>query len=186
MGGRFFMGLGVQLVSSAGPCYVVEISHPAYRGTVTALYNVFWPVGAIVASGAASGVLNHAGSISWTLPIWLQMMFPGLVFIFVWLLPESPRWLYTNGKMEQAKAFLTKYHGNGNPESEWVKLQMWEYEAHLELDGADKRWWDYRALFRDGPSRYRLMANCLTSLFGQWAGNGTFQNSTPSLHVTST
>jgi fucose permease len=42
MGGRFFMGLGVQLVSSAGPCYVVEISHPAYRGTVTALYNVFW------------------------------------------------------------------------------------------------------------------------------------------------
>ncbi|PMD49195.1 MFS sugar transporter-like protein [Hyaloscypha bicolor E] len=172
MGGRFFMGLGVQLVSSAGPCYVVEISHPAYRGTVTALYNVFWPVGAIVASGAASGVLNHAGSISWTLPIWLQMMFPGLVFIFVWLLPESPRWLYTNGKMEQAKDFLTKYHGNGNPESEWVKLQMWEYEAHLELDGADKRWWDYRALFRDGPSRYRLMANCLTSLFGQWAGNG--------------
>jgi sugar porter (SP) family MFS transporter len=172
MGGRFFMGLGVQLVSSAGPCYVVEISHPAYRGVVTALYNVFWPVGAIVASGAASGVLNNPGSISWTLPIWLQMMFPGLVVIFAWILPESPRWLYTNGKMDQAKAFLTKYHGNGNPESEWVKLQMWEYEAHLELDGADKRWWDYRALFRDGPSRYRLMTNCLTSLFGQWAGNG--------------
>jgi MFS family permease len=42
MGGRFFMGMGVSLVSSAGPCYVVEISHPAYRGVVTALYNVFW------------------------------------------------------------------------------------------------------------------------------------------------
>jgi hypothetical protein len=34
--------MGVQLVSSAGPCYVVEISHPAYRGIATALYNVFW------------------------------------------------------------------------------------------------------------------------------------------------
>ena len=42
MGGRFFMGMGVSLVASAGPCYVVEVSHPAYRGTVTALYNVFW------------------------------------------------------------------------------------------------------------------------------------------------
>jgi len=166
------MGMGVSLVSSAGPCYVVEVSHPAYRGTVTALYNVFWPVGAIVASGASSGTLNMGGNLSWTVPLWLQMMFPGLVFIFAWLLPESPRWLYTNGKMEQAKAFLTKYHGNGNPESEWVKLQMWEYETHLELQGADKRWWDYRALFRDRPSRYRLMVNCLTSLFGQWAGNG--------------
>ena len=186
MGGRFFMGLGVQLVSSAGPCYVVEISHPAYRGIVTALYNVFWPVGAIVASGASSASLNKVGSISWVLPIWLQMMFPGLIFLFCWLLPESPRWLYTNGKMEEAKAILTKYHGNGNPESEWVKLQMWEYEAHLDLDGADKRWWDYRALFRDGPSRYRLMSNCLVSLFGQWAGNGKSSNIQASLSVTST
>jgi hypothetical protein len=186
MGGRFFMGLGVQLVSSAGPCYVVEISHPAYRGIVTALYNVFWPVGAIVASGASSASLNKVGSISWVLPIWLQMMFPGLIFLFCWLLPESPRWLYTNGKMEEAKAILTKYHGNGNPESEWVKLQMWEYEAHLDLDGADKRWWDYRALFRDGPSRYRLMSNCLVSLFGQWAGNGKSSNIQASLSVIST
>lgn len=44
MGGRFFMGMGVSIISSAGPCYVVEISHPAYRGVVTALYNVFWYV----------------------------------------------------------------------------------------------------------------------------------------------
>jgi len=172
MGGRFFMGMGVSIIASAGPCYVVEISHPAYRGIVTAAYNVFWPVGAIVASGAARGTHNWAGNATWTLPVWLQAMFPGIVFVFAWFLPESPRWLYTNGKIDQAKAFLTKYHGNGNPESEWVKLQMWEYEAHLELDGADKRWWDYRALFKDRASRYRLMCNCLTSLFGQWAGNG--------------
>jgi hypothetical protein len=106
------------------------------------------------------------------------MMFPGIVFVFAWFLPESPRWLYTNGKIDKAKAYLTKYHGNGNPESEWVKLQMWEYEAHLELDGADKRWWDYRALFKDRASRYRLMCNCLTSLFGQWAGNGKQMSNT--------
>ena len=42
MGGRFFMGMGVSIIASAGPCYVVEISHPAYRGIVTAAYNVFW------------------------------------------------------------------------------------------------------------------------------------------------
>lgn len=42
MGGRFFMGMGVSIIASAGPCYVVEISHPAYRGIVTGFYNVFW------------------------------------------------------------------------------------------------------------------------------------------------
>lgn len=42
MGGRFLMGFGVNMIASAGPCYVVEISHPAYRGIVVGLYNVFW------------------------------------------------------------------------------------------------------------------------------------------------
>lgn len=112
------------------------------------------------------------GNVSWLVPVWLQMMFPGLVLLFVWFLPESPRWNYTNGKPEEAKAFLTKYHGNGNPDSEWVRLQMFEYESHLEMDGADKRWWDYRALFKNRASVYRLMVNCITALFGQWAGNG--------------
>lgn len=172
MGGRFFMGMGVNLIAAAGPVYVVEISHPAYRGVVTGFYNVFWPVGALVASCACRGTIEWGTNASWILPIWLQMMFPGLVWVSAFFLPESPRWNYCNGKAEKAKAFLTKYHGNGNPDSEWVRLQMWEYEAHLELDGADKRWWDYRALFRNRASTYRLMVNCIVSLFGQWAGNG--------------
>ncbi|MCJ1389665.1 hypothetical protein MMC18_002522 [Xylographa bjoerkii] len=172
MGGRFLLGFGVGIIGSAGPIYVVEISHPAHRGVVTGLYNVFWPVGAIVASGAARGGLNYSGNTSWLIPLWLQIMFPGLIVLLVWFLPESPRWLYVHGKTEKAKATLAKFHGNGNPESEWIKLQLWEYEAHLEMNGADKRWWDYRAVFKNRSSLYRLMSNCLVSLFGQWAGNG--------------
>ena len=42
MAGRFFLGFGVFVASSAGPIYVVEICHPAYRGVLTALYNTFW------------------------------------------------------------------------------------------------------------------------------------------------
>ena len=172
MGGRFLLGFGVGIIGSAGPIYVVEISHPAHRGVVTGLYNVFWPVGALVASGAARGGLNYTGNTSWLIPVGLQMMFPGLIVLLVWFLPESPRWNYVHGNTEKAKATLAKFHGNGNPESEWVKLQLWEYEAHLEMNGADKRWWDYRAVFKNRASLYRLMSNCLVSLFGQWAGNG--------------
>lgn len=38
------------------------------------------------------------------------------------------------------------------------------------MDGADKRWWDYRVLFRRG-NFYRLSCNLIVSAFGQLAGN---------------
>lgn len=42
MAGRVLLGFGVNIASAAGPMYVVEVSHPAHRGVVTALYNTFW------------------------------------------------------------------------------------------------------------------------------------------------
>ncbi|KAF7550942.1 hypothetical protein G7Z17_g5375 [Cylindrodendrum hubeiense] len=171
MAGRFFLGFGVSIAAAAGPVYVVEVSHPAHRGVITGLYNVMWPVGAIVASGAARGGANYDGNTSWMIPVGLQLMFPCVIAFSAMFLPESPRWLYTRGKKELATETLVRLHGHGNRESEWVKLQLNEYEQHLEMDGTDKKWWDYRALFTSRASIYRLTCNCLVSLFGQWAGN---------------
>jgi len=69
---------------------------------------------------------------------------------------------------------LVKYHGNGNQNSEWVVLQLSEYHKYLQMDGADKRWWDYRALLKDKASMYRLYCNCIISIFSQWMGNGKY------------
>ncbi|KOS18049.1 Lactose permease [Escovopsis weberi] len=171
MGGRFLLGFGVSIAAAAGPMYVVEINHPAYRGRVGAMYNTLWFSGAIIASGAARGGLNVGGDFSWRIITWLQALFSGLIVIFCLWLPESPRWLYVHNKKEAAKAVITKYHGNGNPNSVWVTLQLHEYEELLNMDGADKRWWDYRALFRDRAAIYRLSCNVSLVIFGQWAGN---------------
>lgn len=171
MGGRFLLGFGVNIASAAGPMYVVEVSHPAYRGVVTAIFNCFWFTGSIIASGVARGGLNLGGNASWRIVIWIQLMFSSIIFLSAYFLPESPRWLYVNNKQSQAKAMLTKYHGDGNPDSEWVKLQMHEYDDLLEMDGADKRWWDYRALFKNRSTCYRLFCNVAITIFGQWAGN---------------
>ncbi|KAK5108879.1 hypothetical protein LTR62_007769 [Meristemomyces frigidus] len=171
-GGRFLLGFGVSIVSAAGPIYVVETAHPAWRGIITAYCNTFWFVGSILASGSVRGGLNLGGNISWQLPIWLQLVFPGLIVLFVWLIPESPRWLFVHNKRTQAIDTLTRWHGNGNPESPWVKLQIAEYEDFLNTEGTDKKFWNYRALFATRASRYRLACNCIFAIFAQWAGNG--------------
>ena len=79
---------------------------------------------------------------------------------------------------------LTKWHGYGNRESAWVKLELAEYEEHLVLDGADKRFWDYRALFRSRASMYRLGCNICFSISTQWAGNGVLTYFLPAVLTT--
>lgn len=86
--GRFILGFGVSIVSAAGPIYVVETAHPAWRGVVTAYCNTFWFVGAILAAGAVRGALSLGGTISWQIPIWLQVSSP---FNFESRLPTQPK-----------------------------------------------------------------------------------------------
>ena len=65
-----------------------------------------------------------------------------VVICTVLFIPESPRWQIANGKEAEARAFLVKYHGNGDEGSTLVALQIQEFTEHIATDGADKRWWD--------------------------------------------
>jgi hypothetical protein len=50
----------------------------------------------------------------------------------VWFLPESPRWLVANSRDEEAKAFLTRFHGGGDPDDALVKLE-WLVNRSLDV-----------------------------------------------------
>jgi MFS family permease len=171
LGGRFFIGFGGTIANSICPSFVVEFAHPSMRGVITGLYNTCYYAGSILAAGVLRGCVNYDSNLSWLVPTWLQMLFPGILLLGCLWLPESPRWQYAHGRFEQCRTSLIKYHGNDNPDSLWVKLQMREFEEELELDGADKRWWDYRVLFNSRGSLYRvLLCAVAISMFSQWTG----------------
>ncbi|PSN73444.1 general substrate transporter [Corynespora cassiicola Philippines] len=172
MGGRFLLGFGVPILTTAGPLHVIETAHPAHRGIITGLYNTFWFVGSLLAAGTTRGSATLPGNTTWIVPVWLQILFPAIIVLLAFTIPESPRWLYTRGRRDDAKKILTNFHGEGNENSIWVSMQLNEYEEYLNMDGADRRWWDYGALFKKHSSRYRLLCNVIISIFGQWAGNG--------------
>lgn len=92
--GRFLLSFFSTLATTAAPLYLIEIAPPLYRGTVAGLYNTLYYMGSILATFTVYGTNIHlSGNIVWRLPLWLQMVCPGVVAIFVWFLPESPRWL---------------------------------------------------------------------------------------------
>lgn len=173
LAGRFVLGFGVSFCCVSAPCYVSEIAHPMWRGTLTGLYNCTWYIGAIIASWVtyACAETMKGSSDAWRIPVWCQLLTSGFVLVFSLLLPESPRWLAANDRYEEAQRVLAKYHGEGNPEHPIVQLQLKEMTMQITQDGSDKRWWDYSALFNTRAHRRRMICVLGMGVFGQASGN---------------
>lgn len=88
MAGRFLLGFGVATSATAGPAYVSEIAHPSWRGSLTGLYNVLWFAGGIPGTFIPWRTSQIEGTMSWRIPIWVQMVFAGLVLVLCWTIPE--------------------------------------------------------------------------------------------------
>ncbi|CAI6335746.1 unnamed protein product [Periconia digitata] len=172
MGGRFILGFGVAITSTAGPAYASEMSHPAYRGVMTGIFNTFWFVGGIPGTFIPFATSTMPGTRSWRIPVWLQMVFAGVVLLCSPFLPETPRWLIANDRHEEALNTMAKYHGEGSRDSPIVQLEYKEMVEDISVTGSDKRWWDYRELFNSREQRYRTMLVLSMGIFGQWSGNG--------------
>jgi MFS family permease len=127
--------------------------------------------------------LHLQGNLKWRLVLWLQMICPGIVVIFGWLIPESPRWLVGKGRSDEALAFIVKYHANGDPDHPIVNLEMIEITESLKHNSlrSIRDFFDLRPLVRSRNRLYRLMLCVAMSWFGQFSGNNTASYFLPSM-----
>ncbi|KAI5460558.1 lactose permease [Mariannaea sp. PMI_226] len=170
--GRFVLGFGASIASAAGPAYTVELAHPAYRGFMAGMYNNLWWLGNIVAGWATYGSnLHFETSWAWRVPTIVQAGMPTIAMLVIMFFPESPRWLISQDRTEEALGVLAKYHGDGNPDHPIVQLQYREIIAQNQLYKSENAWWDYRELVNTRAARYRLAMVIGMSFFGQWSGN---------------
>ncbi|KAH0847431.1 Lactose permease [Fonsecaea pedrosoi] len=168
-GGRFILGMGAVLVQTAGPSYVVEMAYPKYRGQLTGGFQACFFLGTIVSTWLEYGLyyINTNSSYIWRLPLAVQGLPSVLILCFVRFIPETPRWLLAHDRVEEAKAVLVKYHGDGDPDSVVVRVELEEMMEVIRIDGADKRFWDFRELFNTRAARYRTFLVTCIAWFGQ-------------------
>ncbi|KAF2732250.1 general substrate transporter [Polyplosphaeria fusca] len=173
IGGRFVLGFGASIASAAGPAYTVELAHPAYRGTMAGMYNNFWWLGNILAGWTTYGTNLHLGDSSWAwrLPTVVQCSMPAIVMALIMFFPETPRWLISKDRLEEAIAIMAKYHGDGDPEAPIVRLQVQEICDDFAVMRNDNPWWDFRELGNTRAARYRLAMVIAMAFYGQWSGN---------------
>lgn len=158
---RFIGGVGIGVSSVAAPTYISEISTPATRGRLVALYQFNIVFGILVAFLSNYFLEGVGGENDWR---WMLgvMAIPALLYsVLVLFVPESPRWLIAQrNDVDGAKKVMNRL-GVADVEGEVsVILASKEHEARSGHS---------TSLF---SSRYRtvLWLAFLVAFFNQWSG----------------
>ncbi|EFJ42942.1 hypothetical protein VOLCADRAFT_119260, partial [Volvox carteri f. nagariensis] len=122
--GRFVVGLGVGMSATVSPAYIAEVAPASIRGMLVQLYEVMLCIGMLLAP-LVDWLLSRANpEDSWRAMVGLPALPALLLAAAPVVLPESPRWLVTRNRLEEALEVLTLVmRGSGSlwrgPEGVW-------------------------------------------------------------------
>jgi sugar porter (SP) family MFS transporter len=158
---RFLGGLGIGVSSVAAPTYISEISTPANRGKLVALYQFNIVFGILVAFLSNYFLKGVGGESDWRFMLG-ALAVPSIIYSALVIgVPESPRWLITKkNNLSLAKTILSRL-GIVDVEKEVdmiVKSHQHETSSGKSTSLLDRR---YRTI---------MWLAFLVAFFNQWSG----------------
>ncbi|KLU92951.1 sugar transporter [Magnaporthiopsis poae ATCC 64411] len=167
---RLLLGIGIVFAIISGASMIGELAYPKERPVLTSLFNASYFIGAIVASAIAIATVAIPSDWAWRVPSLLQICPSLLQIATVWFLPESPRWLISRDREDEAFAILTKYHAEGDATSLIVHAEMAQIKSTIELEReSSKQSWS--EILKASGMRRRAIISVFLGLFTQMSGN---------------
>lgn len=102
---RFIGGLGVGASTIAAPAYISEIAPAKNRGKLVAFYQFNIVLGILLAF-LSNYLLSDFGENSWRWMMGVQAIPSFIYTLFVFRIPESPRWLLSKSRNTKAEQVL--------------------------------------------------------------------------------
>jgi sugar porter (SP) family MFS transporter len=122
---RFFLGLGVGSASALVPSYISESSPTDVRGSLSSLFQLAITLGILVAYLVNAA---FAATGSWRWPVALAFVPALILLIGMYFLPETPRWLVSKGRDEDARRVLRRTRTDEEVERELQEIRQAEKE----------------------------------------------------------
>ena len=164
---RFVVGLAVGVASMITPLYIAELAPARIRGAFVTLNQLAIVTGIVVAY-YIDFLLSHAGN--WR-AMFMSAVAPSVVLLIALVfLPESPRWLATQGRLAGALGILSRIETTEEAERDLQELLQVTQRDNLS----------FRDLF-SGRFRRPLLVGILLAIFQQITGVNTIIYYTPTI-----
>ena len=157
--GRILAYLGVGLVENLVPTYEAELAPASLRGFLAGNVQVIVILGNIWGSGMSRAFATETAKKGWLIPVAVQLIPVVLLLAFLPFTVESPRWLVSHGRREEAIKNLDRVRPKGDVLSgitvaEIEAVEMAIEEAKAKVGGS---WID---LFRGTYFRRTMVRVC--------------------------
>ncbi|CAK7243255.1 MAG: hypothetical protein STHCBS139747_004771 [Sporothrix thermara] len=110
---RIVSGFGMGFINSTAPVIQAEYSPKASRGLYVCAQLSTLNFGIFLVYWIDYGFSSHLGSYAWRVPVILQCFCLLPMFIILWMIPETPRWLAAHDRPEECLAVLHRINYNG-------------------------------------------------------------------------
>ncbi|KAL9236564.1 hypothetical protein vseg_011216 [Gypsophila vaccaria] len=130
--GRVIVGLGVGMASMTAPLYISETSPARIRGALVSTNGLLITGGQFLSYLINLGFTKVTGTWRWMLGVAAVPAFVQCILMLT--LPESPRWLYRQGRLSEAEEILGRIYKPEEVEEEMSALKQ-SIEDELAIEG---------------------------------------------------
>lgn len=169
--GRAVAGIGCGFLSSVVPVWQAETASANSRGKKLVVQLALVDLGIVLVSWINFGFRNSTSSVSWRFPVALQIIFPIATFTMVLFLPESPRWLVFQDRVDEAERVFAKL-ARQPISSESVQQMKLEVITSVEHEKKLRATMKYTDLLRRDrlQSLRRIVTGVSAQVFQQFSG----------------